>query len=275
MRWILLISFTVLAFISKAENEQPSKADKSFELHSDILNETRNITVYFPVSYAVDTATKYPVIYVLDGESNGALVAEVNRRMVISGGAKEQLVVAIHSTDRIRDYAPTVNRDPRGPIGAGGGGDKFLQFLKTELMPVINAEYRTNTYNAIAGHSVAGLLVVHSFHAYPELFQAHLAFSPAVWWGARETSVAAQDYIVSGEVYPGYLYLNIGNEAGEMRDVYNQFEAAIRKNRPLDLSLLSESFNYDSHGLTFPAGLYNALRGMYQHQVRIAQEDKS
>ena len=230
------------------------------------LNEKAEITILLPASYATDKTKHYPVIYVLDGQLNAQLVQSMNARLAASAGSYEHIVVGIESADRLKDFAPSVNMDPRGPIGAGGGADKFLDYLEIELIPRIARQYRTTDHKTIAGHSIAGLLVVHSFHSRPQLFQAHLAFSPAIWWGERETANEVKKYMRSGISKGNFLYLNIGNESGEMRAVYDAFVDSIVRNRSLDLMLNLDEFNTAAHGFTLSAGLYNALRGLYKYQ---------
>lgn len=225
-----------------------------------------NVSVHLPSSYEAQTSKRYPVIYLLDGSSNQSMLQGMLERLHHSSGAYQHIIVSIDVADRLNDFAPTVNMDPRGPVGQGGGGDKFLDFLESNLMPGISEQYRTTNFNTIAGHSVAGLLVIHSFHSRPKLFQAHLAFSPAVWWGARETATSAQNYVLSKQTSETYLYMNIGSETGEMRAVYDEFAKTVMKNRSLDLTLQQDEFKRVSHDFTMVAGLYNALSGLYHYQ---------
>ncbi|MBQ4875706.1 alpha/beta hydrolase [Pseudoalteromonas luteoviolacea] len=235
---------------------------------SQYLTELPKITVALPSSYEANATKNYPVLYVLDGELNGELVNGMLHRLHLSNGTNEHIIVGLTSHDRITDFAPTVNRDPRGPVGAGGGGDKFLDFIENELIPQVNKTYRTNNFNILAGHSIAGLLVIHSFQSRPKLFQGHLAFSPAVWWGARETAKATQKYVTSKQPIKNYLYMNIGSEGGEMREVYDELSQTILRNRNLDLYLRQDEFNDDSHDFTMAAGLFNALTGLYHYQQK-------
>ncbi|WP_258544427.1 alpha/beta hydrolase [Alteromonas lipotrueae] len=228
--------------------------------------QTHKVNVIVPQSYETETSKEYPVIYLLDGTSNQNMLNGMLQRLHLSKGSYEHIIVSIDVEDRLDDFAPTVNMDPRGPVGKGGGGDQFLDFLEKELMPRINKKYRTSEFNSIAGHSVAGLLVIHSFHSRPKLFQSHLAFSPAVWWGARETAKSAQNYVLSNGGSENYLYMNIGSENGEMKSVYNSFAATLMKNHSIDLKLKLNEFDDVSHDFTMVAGLYNALSGLYQYQ---------
>ncbi|WP_240615595.1 alpha/beta hydrolase [Alteromonas facilis] len=236
---------------------------------AQIVTETPKVNVALPASYKINGTERYPVLYVLDGDLNAELVYRMLHRLHASSGAKEHIIVGIASENRLRDFAPTVNLDPRGPVGEGGGGDRFLDYMENVLIPHIDGQYRTNEFNVIAGHSVAGLLVVHSFHSRPELFQAHMAFSPAVWWGARETAIATEEYVVSDEPIQNFLYMDIGSENGEMREVYDSLAKTLLRNRNLDLTLQFDKFDHVQHDLTMAAGLFNALTGLnkYQHSV--------
>ncbi|NOU51689.1 alpha/beta hydrolase [Pseudoalteromonas sp. JBTF-M23] len=224
------------------------------------------ITIALPASYKQDKSKHYPVLYLLDAKLNDELVFGMLQRLHSSNGANEHIIVGIESHDRLNDFAPTINKDPRGPVGAGGGADKLLDFIQSELMPTINKNYRTKSHNVIAGHSIAGLLVMHSFHARPHLFQGHLAFSPAVWWGARETANAAKQYMHSNKKVGNFLYMTIGSEGGEMRQVYDNLSQTILRNRSTDLVVQLDTFNDEGHDFTMAAGLYNALRALHLYQ---------
>ncbi|ODB35890.1 esterase [Pseudoalteromonas sp. BMB] len=195
-------------------------------------------------------------------------------RLHKSNGSDEYIVVGITSANRLKDFAPTVNKDPRGPLGEGGGAGKFLDYIHYELIPFVNGKYRSNHNNIILGHSIAGLFVIHAFHARPGLFQAHLAFSPAVWWGNGETVQATKSYLSSENDKPGFLYMNIGGERGSMRKQYDAFSNIVLRNRSTDLVLQLDEFNSEEHNFTLVAGLYNALKELqrYRKITRLSEE---
>jgi len=236
-------------------------------LYSATLKEERQVIINLPESYNKNINIKYPVLYVLDGEWNLDFASGLLNRMHLSEAAPEYIVIGINNIDRVRDFTATVNQDPRGPVGKGGGGDKFLDFLELELMPLVSKKYRTSDFKILAGHSVGGLLVLHSFQSRPHLFQAHFAFSPAVWWAARETLKNTKNFVINTPNLKNYLYMNIGNEGGEMYQVYNELQQTIVKNRPENLEFKSDYFEQEPHGLTMAAGLFNAYRGLFKSQL--------
>ena len=150
-------------------------------------------------------------------------------------------------------------------LPASYDGDKFLDFIESELIPLMNKSYRTTDFKILAGHSIGGLLVLHSFQSRPQLFQAHFAFSPAVWWGGRETLLATKRFIKTEPLLDNYLYLNIGNEGGEMRQIYDDLHQTILKFQPINLEFSSDAFD-QPHGLTIVAGLFNAYRNLFKYQ---------
>ena len=260
---ILPLMLNLMAMATSAANLLPLQIPKSKH-----LIDTPSITLALPASYEQASHKTYPVLYALDGNLTLELIAGVLRGAHIAGGANEHIIVGITSGNRLHDFSPTVNQDPRGPLGIGGGGDALLHFLESELMPIINQRYRSNQFNVLLGHSVAGLLVMHSFHSRPTLFQAHMAFSPAVWWGARETATALKHYITESTPAKTYLYMNIGAENGELRKVYDDLAQFMVRNRHVDLTLRSEEYQHEAHDLTLAAGIYSALKGLYQFQKR-------
>lgn len=257
--WVFLI---VGIFNSNSNDVKADNLTENF--FSTRLKETRQIIINLPKSYDKKSNIKYPVLYLLDGESNLAFASGLLNRMQLSEAAPEHIIIGIKHTDRLRDLTPTVNHDPRGPVGKGGGGDKFLDFIALELMPFINKKYRTNNDNILAGHSIGGLLVLHSLQSRPHLFQAHFAFSPAVWWGARKTLNDTKQFIIDTPNLTNYLYMNIGSEGGEMRQLYDDLHQTITKHRPEKLEFKSDFFEQEPHGLTLPAGLFNAYRGLFK-----------
>lgn len=232
-------------------------------LYSKQLEQERKYWVQLPESYSASPNRKYPVFYLLDGQSDMALVSGMLNRLQFSNAAAEMIVVGIDNPDRTWELAPIVNHDPRGPVGKGGGADKFLAFVEKELLPHIDKQYQTHDYRVISGHSIGGLFVLHALQTKPDLFQAYFAISPAVWWSKRTTAANLKTFMRETKKLNKYLYINIGNEGGEMRQVYNELVQFLQQNQPAGLRLETDAFAQASHGLTSAAGMFNAIHQMF------------
>ncbi|WP_282131173.1 alpha/beta hydrolase [Pseudoalteromonas aliena] len=234
-------------------------------LASKALAQERTVTIQLPKSYHKNPDKKYPVIYRLDGKENLAYMTPVLAHLhtAFTKAAPEVIIVAIENTDRLKDLYPTKNEEPAGPIGLGGGAARFLEFIETELIPLVNEKYRTHDFKVISGASAAGVFVLYVLQTNPDLFQAHIAYSPAVWWNYGATAKSTKAFFANSKTFPNYLYMNIGQESGIMRERYDDMNMFLKANTPKALTFISESFDNVPHGLTFAAGAFNAYQKLF------------
>jgi tetratricopeptide (TPR) repeat protein len=90
-----------------------------------------------------------------------------------------------------------------------------------------------------------------------------MAYSPAVWWGDRTTAKNTKAFMANTKALDNYLYMNIGEEAGEMREVYDGLHAYLQNNQPEQFQFVSNSFNNVPHGLTSAAGAFHAYQNLF------------
>jgi len=143
-------------------------------IRSEILHESRKILIHLPDGY--DTSKQaYTVLYRLDGSPNSLFgtVAVANRMTDI----QQIIIVAIENVNRDRDMMPVKSNYYSGTVG----GEKFLSFIETELIPAIEKKYRTNHKRILCGQSLSGLFTLYALLAKPKLFDAYLGCS-AGWF---------------------------------------------------------------------------------------------
>jgi predicted alpha/beta superfamily hydrolase len=169
--------------------QEPIVSGEIIELKSSVLNEERSIQIQLPANYNNEDFAKgyYPVIYVLDGDFNFAYIAALERFNTkhLYRSQPEMIVVGIKNTDRTRDFTPTndvVNRRGIPAFKTSGGADNFMKFIQEELQPFIDANYRTNGYNILLGHSFGGLFAMYVMLKNQKLFQSYIAIDPSLWW---------------------------------------------------------------------------------------------
>lgn len=173
------------------------------------------------------------------------------------------IVVAIENTDRLRDLFPTANQNPYGPIGVGGGGAKFLAFITQELMPLVERKYRTHDYRIIEGASAAGVFSLYALRSRPDLFDAALTYSSAVWWADGAESVATVEHLKEIETFDKYLYTAIGNEPAPMRPYYDSMIEGIQQHQPDGLRWVNDAFSNVPHNLVTNAGSFRAHHNLF------------
>ncbi len=80
------------------------------------------------------------------------------------------------------DLSPPGLKEAR--VSAGGGADAFLDFIESDLKPVLEERFHIDrNRQAIFGHSLGGLFVLHALISRPGAFQNYLAASPSIWYG--------------------------------------------------------------------------------------------
>jgi predicted alpha/beta superfamily hydrolase len=138
------------------------------------LGPTRHVEVWLPPGYDETPAARYPVLYMHDGQNlfdpriaNTGIdwgVDEAVVRLVKRGVIPPVIVVGVWSTaDRGPAYSPW------------HGAPDYARFLIEELMPRVNAEFRTLTgpaNTAVMGSSMGGLLSFFLVTHHPDVFGA-------------------------------------------------------------------------------------------------------
>lgn len=174
---------TTLSAQDTAHDSIPSY--DTLTVSSRALGELRHINVHVPSSYATSGSTRFPVLYMPDGglDEDFPHVVHTVDSLIRMGAIRPVIVVGVPNTERRRDLTgPTrVASDSAIAIHVGGSG-KFRRFMGAELIPVIDARYRTAHERAIVGESLAGLFVVETFLREPTMFTHYIAFDPSLWW---------------------------------------------------------------------------------------------
>ena len=117
MKKIIVFSLVVLLFGCQKPKDQIAQTNKiNFgvidSIFSKTLNEQRKIWVYVPNNgnASASSKTKYPVLYLLDGDAHFYSVAGlIHQLSTINGNTlcPEMIIVGIPNTDRTRDLTPT------------------------------------------------------------------------------------------------------------------------------------------------------------------------
>lgn len=96
-----------------------------------------------------------------------------------------------------------------------GGLEAFLEVLKTEIKPRIAKSVPVDSLNeAIFGHSLGGLAVVHALFVEPSAFRTFIAASPSIWWNEKavlRAEASFADAVRAGRASPRVL-ITMGSE---------------------------------------------------------------
>ncbi len=173
-------------------------------VESGVLHEEINYRVMLPASYPVNSSELYPLLLLLDGSRYGDVVAGNATFLARVGEIPEHVIVAIDSNDRMRDFTPTDSPDWEGD----GGASSFLAFLRQELLPRIESDYRVSERRIIWGHSLGGLFAFYTLYAAPDLFDARLVDDGTLDWDSKVTERSLGDFLDRQTPAGQFLYFN-------------------------------------------------------------------
>ncbi len=152
-------------------------------VYSKSLNQNRQLLIYTPESMRTEPGTRYPVVYLLDGEMYFHIFTGIVKQLQGSF-IPEMIVVGIVNIDRNLDYTPTI--DTTSGLKPNGGGDKFTGFLEKELFEFIEKKYPVAPYRMLVGHSLGGLFAANVLLKHTSLFNSYLILDPALLWDNRK-----------------------------------------------------------------------------------------
>jgi uncharacterized protein len=257
----LMLFFSVcLMFLNTSVGEVVSIGE-SRRIHSSQLNEDREYKVYLPDSYKWAKEKRYPVLYLLDGESHFFHTAASVDFLSAQGEIPEMIVVAIASTVRVRDFTQT---DWSSHWVGGGGADKFRAFLSKELIPEIDRTYRTQDFRVLFGHSAGGQFALYCLTSDPTLFQAYFALSPSLDWDDELPLRSLESYFTSTQTMKTFVYVGRGDDyaGGKALADFNKLVEILGK-APQGARSQIRSFPDETHTTLPLLGLIDALRSLY------------
>ncbi|MCA0446402.1 MAG: M48 family metalloprotease [Bacteroidetes bacterium] len=253
--------------------------------------EPRNIDIWIPPSYNLETTKKFPVLYMHNGQN---LFDPGTSYIGVDWGVDETLtkwdslhpgntfiVVGLsHTYNSILDYMP---EKPMRSEAAKSSLEKFkdefgnpqsdayLQFIVSELKPYIDSHFRTQSEQKgtfIAGAGLGGLISLYALCEYPDVFCGAGSFSAL--WSTVDPEIL--NYLESHLPEPSnhLVYLDTGTktlDADQIEFHDKVTELLNRKGYQRGLNFSSKIFKGDEHSEVywknrFP--FFANLSGKYQ-----------
>ena len=195
---------------------------------STVFANTRLLRVLLPAGYddPKNAAKHYPVLYMADGQNvfdpatsvfgpSEWRVDETVARLVHEGRIPPMIVVGVDdagATARAHEYLPwpdTINARRIPSYDASPQGKEYPHFLIDEVMPFVNARYRTApdaAHTGIGGSSYGGLISAYTMLARPGVFGRVLIESPTL----QIYDNALLRMLSTAHALPARIYLGIG-----------------------------------------------------------------
>lgn len=274
-RWLLIL----LLFVASTAQSQPTQtytypSSEVLTIHSKVLNEKRQVYVHCPEVDSTDVNKRFPVVYVMDGDNHFALLAQyveyLSRPDVLA--MPKTIVIGIPNTKRTRDLTPTNSllnyegKPDSSSYQGSGGNEHFLQFIETELMPMIDKNYKTAPYKIFAGHSFGGLSSLNCLLTHPDLFDAYIAVSPSLWWDREYLLKKTDETLKTGSILNKLFFYSDGNEGGRNSFFHKnlvKLDATLAKKKLKGLHYLYKHYPTETHMTEPVVAYFDALRFIF------------
>ncbi len=164
-----------------------------------LAGDRRKLQIYLPPDYD-KTDARYPVLYLQDGSDyvRRARAAVIAEQLIAAGRVAPFIIVFCDPAERMREY--WLN-------------DRFAEFMATELVPFVDARYRTRAERqsrALLGASLGGVISYWTALKYPDVF-ARIGGQSSAFWIDNEREVAALAALpLYNAQRPLKFYLDVG-----------------------------------------------------------------
>ena len=171
---IALAALTVPLFAEGKAPMPAALAGDYFMVTGKELGRPFHIYIRHPESYAANPQQRFPIIYLLDGDSLFPALAPTQLFTEIDDNIDEAIVVGI----AYGSFAPPVNMRR---TDFGTDAPAFARFLAKELIPTVEARVRADPARRILfGQSRGGTYALFDAWTQPDLFQARIASNPTL-----------------------------------------------------------------------------------------------
>jgi predicted alpha/beta superfamily hydrolase len=256
------------------QNQVHLENTEQFPIESKyVKNEKYIIQVGLPIDYKSSNKS-YPVLYVLDGDKSFGMAKEITDWLSWDNEIKNIIVVGIsygRGTNiwwekRTRDYTQFKDTVYYYYPNAGGG-DNFLSFIKNELFPVINKNYRTKQdSNAIMGLSFGALLSSYVLFTQPDMFKYYIIISPSLFWNGNSILKTESDYFVKHKELNKTVYMAYGSQDDNdwVIGPTTELIRVIQEHKYASLIFITQVFKGESHISVYPVALTHGLKTIFK-----------
>lgn len=209
----LLCILNTLGSMPRLEASQENAAAAVIKIHSGILNEERILRISLPDEYE-QTQKQYPVLIQLDGTAKHFAVAVHDIQVLSSmGQLPAMIIVGVENTDRWRDMLPVeLSNHP-----SAGGASRFLDFLRQEVMPYVDDNYRTEPIRILYGRSNSALFAVFALTSNSETFAGIITASPSLGHCREYIFQRMASYLGSHSAPDRFLFISHGGRDTALR----------------------------------------------------------
>jgi len=285
MKNSLVLFFFLFLVSSKA---QEIAKIESIKINSKELQQEREILIYTPKNYDESKFSYYDVIYVFDSQNREFFDYVHSVISFLSNTSKNFIVVGITSTyieklnyARNNDLLPyPKNTNPKDFYnGYSGNADNFLSYVKKEVVPYIESNYRTLNHRTAVGHSLSASFIVYAMLNETNLFDNYIAISPNFSFDKERLVADIKQFDYAKIKSNKFLYISHANEAQNWKEwkparekVYSFLQDSLKTDK---LKVVIKDYSTETHWSTFAPSFNTAIQYYFDNIYENQQKELS
>lgn len=245
---------------------------------SIVAGQEYELQVLLPAGYSTSNK-KYPVLYLMDSQWDFPDIKSIYGQQYFDGFIPEIIVVGVTwggtnpnpDSLRARDYTPT--NEARLP--QSGGADKFLDFMKKELFPFVESNYKAAGDNRILmGCSLGGLFTLYTLFTHTDMFTGYVAASPAVAWDKEVLYRFEKMFAENKLTQPLRVYMTVGDvERG--KGIFEKFARTMQSRKYNNVRLRPKVLENTGHSGTKSETYTRGLQYVFERgKLKFSQEEQ-
>ncbi len=267
-RALLIAVFCGLALISCQRTGPTGSAiviGETVTVPSRHLDKDMIIDVGLPAGYA-GKSERYPVLVTC--QSHFLHVSGIAADLAAKNGAPELIVASVRNYSSGDLIPEKVEGHPDS-----GGADRFIAFFRDELIPALDARYRTHPFRIFYSGSFGGGFSVYMFLTQPAVFNACLSATPAIDYEGGSTLIMDNlpSYLAKNSCQNRFLYLGVENEP-LLIPLLDRFAGILREAEPTGAKWEYHLFLDEDHGSIANRVVYHGLKFVFSDWNKIPDE---
>lgn len=234
---------------------------------SGFVKDSFDIYVTIPANYDSGNQT-FPVIFYMDANlKSGKTLRSIINEFANNHQPQNAVFVGVGHTGsyrilRRRDFiSPGIDSSLTNTDKNYGHSDNFYAFLKNELIPYVEKNYKVNHQRSLIGHSLSGLFTIYSLFKKDRLFTNYVALSPSLWVDRRRIYEFEKQYRKDSISLHANLYLCSGTKE-KLNYILNgnrDMKTYLEKQPYTGLKLHYYEFEGETHNSEVPVALKEIL----------------
>lgn len=280
---LLLLSLALILIVSQSKSQSISPESNPPQTIIKQLNNDKGqayeLAITLPSAYQPEK--EYKILYYLDAYWLQDMVRGCYQLKSMSSEMDQVILVGILSVGNEKDWHQQRNMDYTPSVydlswlnlkiefggmfldeTNTGGAEHFMQFLKNQIIPTVEKEYKVDAKTrGILGHSFGGLLGFYSFVKYNDLFANYILLAPAIWWNDSEifqdkasllSQKEAKMFIAMGTGEINMLKIPLAKLVEELKSQANE-----------KLEMTYKQYENATHNSVIPQGIYDGIELLY------------